>query len=229
MKTAAPAIGWHRQDVQSRGLDAPQRDKCGILAMAGSKAHHYESPPRANAEPGAEGAAEVDRSVDALLPAQLLQPDEIVILLIKPSIWYVLLASLWFVSALILLLGALLTLHSSGLVPYFSRQDLILIGAGGIGFRLFWQFLEWLSRVYVLTDRRIIRVKGVLRVQVFEAQLKEITHTSLYFSLRERLFSLGTITFATAGTDGFNAAWLMIPQPLETHQVVVQAIDRYRR
>jgi hypothetical protein len=200
-----------------------------LLGREGSKANRFAIPPRVHAEPGAEGAADVVRSVDALLPSQLLQPNEIVILLIKPSIWYVLLASLWFVFCVILLLGALLTLHSGGFVPYFGRQDLIYIGAGVIGFRLFWQFLEWLSRVYVLTDRRIIRVKGVLRVQVFEARLKEITNTSLSFSVRERIFGLGTITFATAGTDGFDAAWLMIPQPLETHQVVIHAIGRYGR
>ena len=94
--------------------------------------------------------------------------------------------------------------------------------------RLFWQFLEWLSRVYVLTDRRVIRVKGVLRISVFEAPLRQIQHTAAQYSIRERIFGLGTIGFATAGTGVIEAAWEMVARPMEVHGAVVQALNRYR-
>jgi uncharacterized membrane protein YdbT with pleckstrin-like domain len=94
--------------------------------------------------------------------------------------------------------------------------------------RLFWQFLEWLSRVYVLTDRRVIRVRGVWRVRVFEALLKNIQHTTVERSMRERLLGLGTIGFATSGTAFTEASWRMVARPLEVHQIVVQTIGRYR-
>jgi len=95
--------------------------------------------------------------------------------------------------------------------------------------RLFWQFLEWLSRVYVLTDRRVVAVAGVLRVRVFEAPLQQVQHTNLLLSLRERLFGLGTVAFATAGTAIAEAYWLMLADPLEVHRKIVQTLNRYRR
>ena len=92
---------------------------------------------------------------------------------------------------------------------------------------LSWQTLEWYSRVYVLTDRRIIRRMGVLRVTVFETQVKNIQHTSVFKSMRERLFGLGSIGFATAGSDVFEAFWVMIDRPFQVHRIVVRTIEKY--
>jgi hypothetical protein len=93
--------------------------------------------------------------------------------------------------------------------------------------RLGWQGLEWFNRVYVLTDRRIITRSGVLRVSVYEAQLKFIQHTTVLRRVRERVCGLGTIGFATAGSDVFDTFWVMIRQPFAVHKIVVEAIHRY--
>lgn len=179
----------------------------------------------AGAEPELAEASRPD--VAALLPEELLQPGELIVLMIKPSPWYILLGSL---RALVII--ALLAMAVSCLTQYdlvnISRQDVILAAAGLMIVRLFWQLLDWLCRVYVLTDRRVIRVKGVVRVEVFEANLKKVQNTTCYFSLRERLFGLGTIGFATAGTATYEAYWLMIARPLHVHQTVVQTLERYR-
>lgn len=182
----------------------------------------------AESAPSPEGAVDgIDARIAALLPAQLLQPSEIIILLIKPSPWYILLAPLGFFTGIIIFTAILLSLQSRGMLPWIARNDLILAAAGVCAVRLFWQFLEWLSRIYVLTDQRIIRLAGVIRVQIFEAQLKNIQHTQTVFSLRERFFHLGTIAFATSGTGGIEAAWVMVSQPLEVHRTVVETISRY--
>lgn len=162
-----------------------------------------------------------------MLPAELLQPGEIIVLLIKPSPWSIVLASLGSLAVIALVLAAGHWLYNLGYL-HINRRDLILLAVGAASIRLFWQFLEWLSRVYVLTDRRVVRVKGVLRVQVFEAPLSKIQHTSTHFSVRERMFSLGTIAFATAGTGAVEAAWEMIARPLEVHRTVVETLNRYR-
>jgi uncharacterized membrane protein YdbT with pleckstrin-like domain len=168
------------------------------------------------------------RRAAAMLPGELLQPSEIIVLLLKPSPLYILLAPLRTLMLLVVLtLGALAA--DNALALALSRRDIILIGIGLIGLRLFWQFLEWLSRVYVLTDRRVIRVRGVLRVNVFETRLEQLQHTDTLFSIRERLFGLGTVTFSTAGTATIEAAWAMVARPLEVHQIVVRTIRRYRR
>jgi len=163
-----------------------------------------------------------------MLPAELLQPGEVIILLLKPSAWFILLAPLRTVLLLLILTLAAVALNGRFGLGY-SNQNLAAAGVVLVLIRLFWQFLEWLSRVYVLTDRRIISVSGVIRVLVFETTLENIQHTQTLFSLRERLFALGTISFATAGTAVSETYWLMLSSPLEVHQKIVQTLHRYRR
>ena len=190
-----------------------------------------DRPGAARAVPAAGAEPEVTplhtTEVASLLPEELLQPGELILLMLKPSGWYILLGSLRS-----LLTIAALALAASCLMQYglltAHRQDVTLAMVGLVVARLFWQFLDWLSRVYVLTDRRIIRVKGVVRVEVFETSLKQVQNTRCYFSLRERLFALGTIGFATAGTATYEAYWHMIARPLQVHQTVVKALARYR-
>lgn len=164
----------------------------------------------------------------AMLPVELIQPHEIIVLLLKPSPWFIVLAPLRTLIALAVAtwIGATL---SDYLNLAFATSDVVLLGVALVGFRLFWQFLEWLSRVYVLTDQRMIRVRGVLRVHVFECRLNQIQHTEAVFSIRERLFALGTIVFATAGTGLPEVYWQMVARPLEVHRRVVETLRRYRQ
>jgi hypothetical protein len=185
---------------------------------------HAEAPP-------GEAVEALDPRVAALLPAQLLQPGEVVILLLKPSPWFILLEPLRTLAAIVIVfMLALVTPGFLGAVASvgMGRRDLMLLLMLVLGIRLFWQFLEWLSRVYVLTDRRVIRIQGVVRVLIFEAQLKKIQHTTLTFSARERLAGLGTIGFATAGTAFTEAYWRMVANPMDVHRVVTQTINRAR-
>jgi hypothetical protein len=177
-----------------------------------------------NADVPALGAEQIARSP----AADLIQDDEVVILLLRPSVLYILLGSL---GSLVFI--ALITF----ILAWISR--LSWVGAGwndtmAFGFgatlaiiRLSWQGLEWYSRLYILTDRRIIRRMGVLRVAVFETKIKNIQHTSVFRSVRERLFGLGSIGFATAGSDVFEAFWVMIDRPFHIHRIVVRAIEKY--
>ena len=181
----------------------------------------------------AEGAAgDLDQEAAALraaamLPAELLQPGEVIILLLKPSPWFIILAPLKTL-AILALLTLIAVAVSDRVYLSLAERDIILLGVALIGIRMFWQFLEWLSRVYVLTDQRMIRVQGVIRVWVFEARFKQIQHTGLVFNLRERIFRLGTVTFATAGTAVTEVSWEMIAQPLQVHQRIVQTLRRYK-
>ena len=166
-------------------------------------------------------------AVAAALPPELLQNGEIVVLLLKPSGWYILLGPLASLVAIVVVTLLLMQIDIR-LDLGIRQRDLAFLGTAAIAARLSWQVLDWLSRVYVLTDRRVIRVKGVLRVQVFECGLAKVQHTYTLFTLRERLFGLGTIGFATAGTATIEAAWIMVSCPLEVHQRVVQTLNRYR-
>lgn len=194
------------------------------LAHAGSWTDAGDTAPLAEAP----DAGEITQPVASIvLPQQVLQPGELVILMIKPSVWFILLESL---RSLAIIAGA------AGLAILAVRWDILTMGRSdvvlGAGFlivvRLFWQFLEWLSRLYILTDRRVVRVKGVLRVDIFEAPLKQIQHTNLLISLRQRVTGLGTVTFTTAGTGMIEAAWTYVADPVQVHQTVLRVLHRYR-
>lgn len=212
--------------------------------VPGDRPLHSPAPIRATAETADGGAKSLDLPGDraaAFLPADLLDSGEIVVLLVKPSPWYILLEPLRPLLTLAVLTFAAVTLNNArldlswlglgevGLSSGINSRDLLILGLGAIGMRLFWQLLEWLSRVYVLTDRRIIRLKGVITVHVFQTPLPRIQHTDLVFTLRERVFGLGSIVFSTAGTGGREAAWEMLANPLRVHQTLLDTIRRYGR
>lgn len=166
---------------------------------------------------------------NAMLPAELLQPGEIIVLLIKPSPLYILLVPLRFVAIVLLCTLFALQLQNRGFDLGLNRQEIVILAMGVVGVRLFWQMLDWLSQVYVLTDQRIIRAMGVLNVQVFESPLQNIQQTDLILPLIQRIFWLGSIAFATAGTGGHEAFWIMVARPLEVHKKIVETLRRYRR
>ncbi|MCI0362696.1 MAG: PH domain-containing protein [Phycisphaerales bacterium] len=164
------------------------------------------------------------------LTKDLVRDDEVVILMLRPSWLYVVLSS-----AGGLLFIALMTFALAYMAKFMSQmpgigwtdRQAFMLGIGLAALRLGWQVLEWVSRVYILTDRRVICRSGVLRGSVFETPLKNIQHVSVFARYRERMFGLGTIGFATSGSHTFQAYWVMIRQPFAVHKTVVQAIQRY--
>jgi hypothetical protein len=185
--------------------------------------------------PGATGAfqstpeAELTaQRLEAILPAELIEDDEVVILMLRPSLLFVPLSSLGAVTviAVVALVLALMAIRWPSVIPWQETHAYGLGVAAAAG-RLLWQCLEWWCRIYVLTDRRVIRRMGVLRVSVFEAPLRNLQHTSVFRLLRERLFGLGSIGFATAGSDVFDAFWVMVRQPFVVHRTVVESVRRY--
>jgi Bacterial PH domain len=166
----------------------------------------------------------------AALSRDLVEDGEVIILMLRPSLWYVLLASLGglaFIAVVTFALAYMAKFMSSLPGIGWSDRQAFALGVAMSAIRVSWQMLEWMAKVYILTDRRVIVRSGVLRVSIFQAQLKNIQHTIVYQRLRERLLGLGTIGFATAGTDTLEAFWLMIRQPFQVHRTVVDAIKRY--
>jgi len=159
------------------------------------------------------------------IPARLIQDDEEIVLALKPSGWFVVLVSAPLLLAAVVVAAAAHLLGSYHVFG-FSMNTVVAVCLGVVGVRLLAAFAQWLSRVYILTNRRVLRVRGVLRVEVFECPLPRVQHTELSLSLPERVFGLGTILFATAGTGAPEAAWVMIAKPTETHEIVVEYIRR---
>ncbi len=91
-------------------------------------------------------------------------------------------------------------------MPWAMSAGLLWLGVG-----LVWRVLAWLSRSYVLTDRRLLVRAGVLGRIAGDVPLARIQRTTMSQTLLERLLGLGTIGISTA--DGPAMNWLMVPGP----------------
>jgi uncharacterized membrane protein YdbT with pleckstrin-like domain len=164
--------------------------------------------------------------VQAVMPEQILHEDEVVLLLTKPSLWFIVLTSFRFVLA-VTLLGVLVVkvfeLGTSGSVTPGSVGMVTALLCLG---RVVWAILVWTSHTYMLTNLRVVTIKGVVNVAVFQAPLRKIQRTVLYKPLAMRLFGVGTIGFATAATTDFDSTWVMVGRPVAVHETVVAAINK---
>ncbi|MCZ6684060.1 MAG: PH domain-containing protein [Planctomycetota bacterium] len=175
-----------------------------------------------------DGGGAVLAPMEEVVPAHLLDGDEVVHFAIKPSLWFIPIDSIrWLAAGLLLALaGNLSWLADQAWYLYQAALWMSLI-------RLGWATLQWVSRLYVLTNRRVLRLRGVLNVELFECPLHKIQNTRLSLSLAERLTRVGTITLQTAGgsataggTAGGTASWRLISRPLEVHEKLRSAINR---
>ena len=159
---------------------------------------------------------------------KLLSDGEVILAVMRPSIWYVV---LWPLGSLLVIMGMVFALAWATRFSWVGWTDSQVFGLGLVllAIRLTWQFLEWANRLYILTDRRVLRRKGVFQVDVFEARLDRIQQTSVLQLVRERIFGLGSLAFATAGTSTLDAIWEAIADPFEAQRMVTEAINRYGR
>ncbi len=192
-------------------------------------AQHTNTPAEAHAntaaaEPGLRVAAFSPRSV----LGGVLPDGETVILALKPSVWFVLLSRLGWLVAIVAagVVWNLLSDYGSITLP---RSTIFSVTAAALAAVLGWRALDWQLRVYVLTDRRILRVSGVLRQTAIEVPLARVQSVVLVKSIRERLVGLGSVGVSSAGSDGVEVGWYMIRDPEEALATVRKAIDRYGR
>lgn len=182
------------------------------------------NPDRQHREAAAQaeghGGAALGLPVREIVPAHLLDGGEVVHFAIKPSPWYVPLVSLRWMAAGILLA----VLANAEFMPVSSRWYLYQTAVWLVAARLVWATLEWVSRLYVLTNRRVLRLRGVFTVDFFECSLDRIQNTGILLSLPERLVHAGTISFQTA--SGQTASWRIVPKPLELHEQLLKAIQK---
>ncbi len=167
----------------------------------------------------------LDRAED-ILPEDLIQGGEIIVLLLKPSPWYILLGCL---GHLLFIIGCTAVAYLAAndfLYGFFTQSEALAAGLLALLGRLTWQTLDWYFQLYVLTDRRIVTRSGILRRYLFETQLKNLQHTYMLQSLRERVCRLGTIALATAGTSAPESFWLMVARPAAVHRKIIQSINR---
>lgn len=138
--------------------------------------------------PAAGGKAPVAASAAKL---ELLDGDELVQFTIKPSLWFIPLSAARSLAGLAGA-GVLLALF---VVPNYSREGLIAFqvvcaaAAARVGFAM----VLWASRLYVLTNRRVMQFTGVFTPELQECPLTKISGADLTVEPHQRVLRLGTI------------------------------------
>lgn len=161
-----------------------------------------------------------------LVPEHLLDGGEIVIFAIKPSLWLILFSSMrW-----LLILACVIALSPwlSTVIPGAQRAIIVKAALALAAARLGFAVMDWVARLYVLTNRRVMRIRGIFNVNLFECSLQRIQNTAMSLTWYERIFSLGSIHFATAGTTGYEATWQTVPNPMAVHEQIRAALNRSR-
>ncbi len=170
------------------------------------------------------GGTAVSLPLRDVLPAHLLDGGEVVHFAIKPSPWFLLLVSLRTLLAAALV-GALA--WTEILMPdyrAYALQLALVVAALRIG----WAILEWTARLYVLTNRRVMTIRGILRPDIFACPLSRVQRTELTASPIERPVRAGTILIHIRATDDQSARtdWAVVSRPQEVFERLHEAVER---
>ncbi|MCP4707206.1 MAG: PH domain-containing protein [Planctomycetes bacterium] len=162
--------------------------------------------------------------INDMLPSDLINEDENVIFAIKPSLWTII-----FLSFRTTVIASILTALTLWLGPmmHLGRLSTYIVEACGAAIltRFGFAVLQWVSRSYVLTDRRIIRIRGVFTIDIFQCALPKVQNTFLVLTLPQRILQLGNIEFTTAGTGSVEAIWRHVKHPLNIHKQLINAMN----
>ncbi len=154
----------------------------------------------------------------------VLEGDEIIQLSIKPSLWFIPLVSGRVLLALALCAGGLGLAVQTGAGPGGAVSFQVLAVIAGV--RLTIAMLQWGSRLYVLTNRRVLRFTGVLSVSVTECRLAQIGSVDVMPSWYGQALRLGTLRMRTGGSGGRALDWEEVARPQEIHEILVRAIRK---
>jgi uncharacterized membrane protein YdbT with pleckstrin-like domain len=87
-------------------------------------------------------------------------------------------------------------------------------------------YLRWNNEQYVVTDQRVIQLRGIFNKAVIDSSLDKINDVELRQSWLGRLFDYGTIEILTASDVGINHM-NRIGRPLEFKRAMLQAKHNY--
>ena len=164
---------------------------------------------------------------EVVLAERILRDGEVVILAVKPSGWFVLLNSLPALAFLAVVAAGTFFIQNS--LGYLSETTgrMVLLGcsaAGGV--QLLLASFRWLGRLYVLTNRRVLRLRGMVRMDVYECPLQRISEVGVLCAPFERVFALGSLVFAIDGKETAEPGWINIARPDDVAEQVRQTIRK---
>jgi hypothetical protein len=165
-------------------------------------------------------------SLATLLTSHILHDGEAVILLLRPSVWFVLLSGLRFYTAAVVLMTAVVVF---GAQTHRPIHVLIETGAAAIVARAMWATLQWMGRLYVLTDLRTLTLTGVFTIDVIDCPLRKLDKTRLIQPAYQRPLHVGTIVLMPTDETSPISVWYLIDRPIDVLKQVDATIRRARQ
>ncbi len=133
-----------------------------------------------------------------------------------------------------IILGLVLLILSQAITPDQRAAIGTLMGLasaaliiGGLGV-LGWHILRYLNQEYVLTNRRVIQVQGVLNKTSMDSSLEKINDARLEQSVFGRMFGFGDLEILTAADTGVDR-FRMIRNPIGFKKAMLDAKHEYER
>ena len=127
------------------------------------------------------------------------------IILVARQHWFILVGAIVLEIVIILILISLTILAG-----VYWAQFALLIGAIGTILlllplsTLMRDILDWMNRQYIVSNRRVIQISGILNKNVTDSSLVKVTDVKMYQSAAGRLFNYGDIEILTASEYGAN-------------------------
>ena len=203
---------------QRRTLRAPRGTACSPVACG-----FYASDAAGATATAPAAAPAVVTSTATLLTRHILRDGEIVLLIVKPSLWTI------FFNCLPALAVALIVILSTILwAPHHAHLG-IEAGFMLVACCAAWAILAWTGRLYLLTDLRIVRIVGIFNPQVHDIPLRKVARTRLVASFHERLWRLGSIEIIPESDHWPWSVWQTIARPRQIHETIVRAIARAKQ
>ncbi|MCH7924544.1 MAG: PH domain-containing protein [Planctomycetes bacterium] len=146
-----------------------------------------------------------------------------VALAMRPSIWRRPFDSIpWLIMAAVLSVTlAVMGKPIPGLSVSLSVQIVLVLGVARLGIAI----IRWVPTWYVLTNRRVMWVRGVRAPKVHSLALIEVRNTYLNATTPEKLIGLGTISLVSDEPNHAPLIWMSITRPREIHEKIRRAIE----
>lgn len=184
-------------------------------ACAGAALHPAETPALGARAAGVE---------DARTASLRLDSGETVILALRAH--WLLIASLMMPALVAIgLVAALMLAVQMTLTPGLSRAFTLVLLAAALA-SLTMAILEHRARLYVLTDRRVLRRTGVLRTRIDELALGDVDGVEMQPTPDPAGARVGILVFSAVTGK---LAWEFVPEPAKALVIAREAVQRYGR
>lgn len=149
------------------------------------------------------------------------------VLFVSHRHWFILFARVVAELILLVLLGAV-AFAAYRYWPPNGRY--VAIGAGILAVIILLSILidywRWNNERYVVTDRRVIQLKGVMNKMVLDSSLEKINDVELQQTFFGRIFNYGSIEILTGSEEAVNRME-RIARPLDFKRAMLNARARY--